>query len=780
MYSDKQSKLAETLRRINGIQQRFGTENGESLIEIRDSIVDIISQSETRIKSALEDRLSDATGHVDEEHDDSEPPIDQTNKLMAVVELLIDQKTKYESDYAFLSSLQFPEMRLRQEAVKDAHSNTFEWIFRDGQEDSPARQFPTWLKEGNGVFWIKGKAGSGKSTLMKYLSQNSHTCDLLKSWAGDKQLPAPRYYFWNAGSKMQKTREGLIQTVLFELLRVCPDVIPVARKSLHHLPTEPRRWAISDLMAVTTSLVTCALSKRFCIFIDGLDEHEGELDELLGLIDRLASSPNIKICCSSRPWPIFADAFGEDQNRMLKLEDLTQKDIEKYVVDSFQRHKRFVKYTRNTRFATLIRVIADRSNCVFLWVTLVVKSLLDGLTNADTIADLERRVATMPSDLEGLYWRMIYSVDPFYKRKSSELLLMIAGSAGDSITDRVPCMAYFINILDGFDDDPSILAHGATSDILGDPNEWRDDMVRKLDARTKGLVELSTSMAEIDESHLEWISRHDIEVLHRSVYDFLRVPKVIEELRRTCAPNFDPLKRLLDASLILLLSPTIPGPTTPWQPTPGRKIECILEYSRRYEKRNSTSPMGHLRVASQHYPLDDWYDVHGPLNAPRIRQTFLSMAVWYGLDLYFAEALRDDPELVRKDLERSFYPVLSMSLRRIGPLSSNTIELILQNGGSISRFEGGLERTAWSIFLEDTYEHVIEIRIEEPWEGNAQLRRFFRSDEEMKDIFASLISHGADLGDKRAEPVIRGLFNHDDAEYLLSLSPSPPQVTETK
>jgi DNA helicase HerA-like ATPase len=39
-----------------------------------------------------------------------------------------------------------------------------------------------------GIFWIFGKPGSGKSTLMKYLVEDQRTHDLLQKWAGPKKL----------------------------------------------------------------------------------------------------------------------------------------------------------------------------------------------------------------------------------------------------------------------------------------------------------------------------------------------------------------------------------------------------------------------------------------------------------------------------------------------------------------------------------------------------------------------------------------------------------------
>jgi hypothetical protein len=61
------------------------------------------------------------------------------------------------------NSITYPEIATRRAAIKTAHKRTFEWIFRD--ETSP---FMVWLRSGRDIFWISGKAGSGKSTLMKY------------------------------------------------------------------------------------------------------------------------------------------------------------------------------------------------------------------------------------------------------------------------------------------------------------------------------------------------------------------------------------------------------------------------------------------------------------------------------------------------------------------------------------------------------------------------------------------------------------------------------------
>jgi hypothetical protein len=66
-------------------------------------------------------------------------------------------------------------------------------------------------------------------------------------------------------------------------------------------------------------------SKKMFLLIDGLDEYHGDHSEQLKLVEfvysLLSLSSNIKICVSSRPWNIFADAFHTSPS--LRVEDLT-------------------------------------------------------------------------------------------------------------------------------------------------------------------------------------------------------------------------------------------------------------------------------------------------------------------------------------------------------------------------------------------------------------------------------------------------------------------------
>ena len=77
----------------------------------------------------------------------------------------------------------------------------------------------------------------------------------------------------------------------------------------------------------------------------------------------------------------------------------------------------------------MVDEIVDKADGVFLWVVLVVRSILLGLANRDEMDDLERRLHELPSKLECLFENILRQrIAPFYKRQSSELFQTIRAS----------------------------------------------------------------------------------------------------------------------------------------------------------------------------------------------------------------------------------------------------------------------------------------------------------------------------------------------------------------
>lgn len=133
------------------------------------------------------------------------------------------------------------------------------------------------------------------------------------------------------------------------------------------------------------------MSAKLCLFIDKLDEYEGpegDYEDIVELFEGYANSPHIKICLSSRPLVVFERGFSEYPN--LKLQNLTYGDINHYVKDKLGTHKYMVQLSQqhSVQVSLLIDETVEKASGVFLWVKLVVKSLLHGFRDYNRISDL--------------------------------------------------------------------------------------------------------------------------------------------------------------------------------------------------------------------------------------------------------------------------------------------------------------------------------------------------------------------------------------------------------
>jgi ABC-type transport system involved in cytochrome bd biosynthesis fused ATPase/permease subunit len=85
---------------------------------------------------------------------------------------------------ALLKSLFFEDYKSRQEQVEEAYTETFSWIFDDRPNAVGSwHNFALWLREGETIYWIQGKAGAGKSTLMSFIVDEEQTSTELQCWA---------------------------------------------------------------------------------------------------------------------------------------------------------------------------------------------------------------------------------------------------------------------------------------------------------------------------------------------------------------------------------------------------------------------------------------------------------------------------------------------------------------------------------------------------------------------------------------------------------------------
>jgi hypothetical protein len=120
--------------------------------------------------------------------------------------------------------LNFLEINRREEGIPFAYQQTFDWIFEPSPDEQEWSSFSTWLPNDVPLYWITGKAGSGKSTLMKFITDHHRTRELLKFSKSSSDLYLLSFYFWNSGALIQMSGEGLLRTFLHRILCDMPNL----------------------------------------------------------------------------------------------------------------------------------------------------------------------------------------------------------------------------------------------------------------------------------------------------------------------------------------------------------------------------------------------------------------------------------------------------------------------------------------------------------------------------------------------------------------------------
>lgn len=252
--------------------------------------------------------------------------------------------------------------------------------------------FISFLRKDNGVFFASGKAGSGKSTLMKFLGHHSRVREELEPWSGDKKLVFVTLFFWNSGDKLQTSLEGFYRSLLFETLRQCPELVetvfPDDWGSHQADDLVVSQYRLPELITAVRNLTTMTSfpKHRFCIFVDGLDEYEGDSLEHFNLARALkawTTSKDVKFVCAARPHIEFLDT-STDPLRTLQLHELTREDIRHYV--NQQLAKELIESESDgplNEYRDLTDSIVSMADGVFLWVRLVTRSVLEGIKHDD-------------------------------------------------------------------------------------------------------------------------------------------------------------------------------------------------------------------------------------------------------------------------------------------------------------------------------------------------------------------------------------------------------------
>ncbi|KAF3070671.1 hypothetical protein GL218_00238 [Daldinia childiae] len=463
------------------------------------------------------------------------------------IESNIKSSTKEQKDQ-FLNSLRYEGMNQRKNDVTGSFKDTFQWIFDSECGKTPIQlwdNFGDWLKSESNIYWISGKPGSGKSTLMKYLLKSPSTEEALKIWNTGPIILS--HFFWKPGFKMQKSIKGFLCSILHQAL--LSDRVSITLDSILNtskpllLKHEAADWDVEELKDLYFTILGTDMFP-VCIFLDGLDEicDEDGPFSLLKLIDDLRIHPKVKICVSSRPEPELQSKLCRHQQ--LKLHDLTHDDMKKFVVGQIQPYINSGKISES--FGSKITwSLIWKAEGVFLWLHLASRSLIGGIDKGDTEDILWQRLEEMPNELTKLYsdmWERMNGNSKIYRETAARYfnLLILTREQNLGYTRPGSELRFFQFMGATQTELQDIILEKQSSVSEATFEHIYALSVQAIQVRCAGLLEVNCNnyldkfLCVRDPTHFNFFKRQNMQVqfIHRTAYDFI---KDTEEGHRICA-----------------------------------------------------------------------------------------------------------------------------------------------------------------------------------------------------------------------------------------------------
>jgi hypothetical protein len=498
-----------------------------------------------------------------------------------------------------------------------------------------------------------------------------------------------------------------------------------------------------------------ALQLKVCLFIDGLDEYEGEDIDIADIFSNVSISENVKICCSSRPHQVFQDAFAAGPG--LRLQDLTILDIRQYIFDKLERNTRMQQLADEEPVAIkeLITEIGTAASGVFLWVRLVVASLLNGLGQHDDISYLQKRLRQLPKELDDLYHHMVFKVDKVYQEETSQSFQLIDSATRERDTSLELGGTSLLSVLlfsfaSGKD---TKLALTARCNFLKEKGVLNLCKKTEIILRTRcgGLLEVQYGKLNPSQSAVS--PEMKIGYLHRTVKDFLETRDSRAELSDRTGSNtkdgFHPTQAIFRAHILALKTVDAAGERRPWS-----LIEEALTWACRAEIDTGAGQWEYVdefyKTASQSWSGPTWRFFEK-------QKSMLSLASQIGLYHYLDEKLSVDNVLAHEDIKQR--PLLDYALvpekesERL--VSLRVILTLLKYGAQPNRLGPG-GWTPWQNAL--SYLNVVVAEMK-PEERKQRLR------EQWIPIIKFLLESGADIHAQCPAPT-KYIYTRDDEAVI--------------
>lgn len=308
---------------------------------------------------------------------------------------------------ARIQGLEYDGRCLREDQLNDfREKESFTWIWTS--------HFTKFLSEHCSIFWIRGKPGSGKSTLMNHLWRSGELSSRLLESTGKSWTVIRHFFDFRAGDGIRNNLEGFLKSLLFQVLLKSNNFD-------RYIIKKEDSWSIGRLRERLLEEIERA-PKPLCLLVDGLDEYENDKWDLAKFLRDIANS-RCKLCLASRPETVLKIKLEDIDS--IELHEANLAAITQYVDSTLRDRLQNLEAEELIPYISIAQSIAQKSEGVFIWARFAIEKVTDGVSEGLSLPVIQERLEGMPKELEQIYSDIFANMEPEPRRNAGHMLQLV-------------------------------------------------------------------------------------------------------------------------------------------------------------------------------------------------------------------------------------------------------------------------------------------------------------------------------------------------------------------
>lgn len=270
--------------------------------------------------------------------------------------------------------------------------DSYQWIFEN-------TKYQEWHNnDRNRLLWLSGDPGKGKTMLL---------CGIIQELMRQPGPNLMTFFFCQATILSNSDYVSVLRSLIWLLADQQPSLISYIRNSYDNTGKALFDGANSwyKLSQIFGDMLCDSKLPPVYIVVDALDECTTGRTEFLHLIQKLSTSPKVKLLVSSRNWPEIGGKLINEMNLSLEVNaGLVETAVELYI--SYKASQLSILHDEPRLKEEVCYRMRIKANGTFLWVAIVFKSL-DSMGYYDDNSEVLEMLDKMPENLTQLYATMV-------------------------------------------------------------------------------------------------------------------------------------------------------------------------------------------------------------------------------------------------------------------------------------------------------------------------------------------------------------------------------------